>query len=278
MKNTITCPKCGNVQPDNSDRCFKCDFRLDNYKNYLESIDAEINGKSKKTNDRRQNFYEISPQWQQYVDRERNRAKKGNRKEVNPFLIIGLLILAVCIGSFVKYAIDTGMFKKDKNNTKTVTNNSTSGTTKTANAQANSSSNTSSNSKSTSTSKSNTTTTQTPKKEVKDSADSKNTDNKIEFSFETQNAIRSAESYLNFMAFSKTGLIETLIYDEYSKESATEAVNSLTVDWNEQAVRCAKSYLQFMAFSRNGLIEALEYDGFTKEQAEYAVNMVGYGN
>lgn len=100
-----------------------------------------------------------------------------------------------------------------------------------------------------------------------------------------ENAIRSAESYLDLKGFSRQGLIEQLSseYGEgFSKKDATFAVDYLedtdAVDWNAEAVESAESYLDLKGFSRQGLIEQLESeygDGFTHKQAVYAVNQVG---
>ena len=62
-----------------------------------------------------------------------------------------------------------------------------------------------------------------------------------------QNAVRKAESYLDIAAFSRQGLIDQLEYDDFSTEDATFAVDSITVDWNEQAARAAKQYLDTSA-------------------------------
>jgi len=97
-----------------------------------------------------------------------------------------------------------------------------------------------------------------------------------ELTMEEKNAYRSAKSYLNFMAFSRSGLIKQLEYEGYSKEAATIAVDSLNVDWKEQAAKCAKSYIELMSFSKSGLINQLKYEGFTQEEAEYGVAAVGY--
>lgn len=90
-----------------------------------------------------------------------------------------------------------------------------------------------------------------------------------------QNALRHAGQYLDSMAFSRSGLIDQLIYEEYSVEDATWAVDRVTVDWNEQAARHAKQYLDSMAFSRQGLLDQLLYEGYTPEQAEYGVSKTG---
>ncbi|MGP5731591.1 Ltp family lipoprotein [Arthrobacter rhombi] len=90
-----------------------------------------------------------------------------------------------------------------------------------------------------------------------------------------QNAQRAAESYLDYTAFSKPGLIEQLVFEKYSKADATWAVNRLTVDWNEQAADAAANYLDYTAFSRSGLIEQLVFEGYTPAQAKYGVSKTG---
>lgn len=96
-----------------------------------------------------------------------------------------------------------------------------------------------------------------------------------------RNAVRTAQSYLDIMGFSRKGLIEQLSSDAgsgYSVADATVAVDSLRVDWNLQAARKAKAYLEIMGFSCKGLIEQLSSragDGFTVEQATYGASQAG---
>lgn len=96
-----------------------------------------------------------------------------------------------------------------------------------------------------------------------------------------ENALSSAEDYLDLTAFSRLGLIDQLSSEYgsgYKIEDATWAVDQLRVDWNEQAVKSAKDYLDLTSFSRQGLIDQLSspYGGqFTLEQATYAVNKIG---
>ena len=96
-----------------------------------------------------------------------------------------------------------------------------------------------------------------------------------------KNAVRSAESYLGFSGFSRDGLIEQLSSsagDGYSVADATAAVDSLSVDWNEQAARSAQQYLSMMGFSCNGLIEQLSSDAgdkYTVSQATYGAKQAG---
>ena len=91
-----------------------------------------------------------------------------------------------------------------------------------------------------------------------------------------KNAKRLANSYLKSSSFSKSGLIEQLIYEGFDEATATLAVNSLTsVDWNEQAALLGASYLKISGFSRSGLIEQLEYEGFTNSEATYGAEANG---
>lgn len=90
-----------------------------------------------------------------------------------------------------------------------------------------------------------------------------------------ENALGSAESYLNFSAFSRSGLIAQLEFEEYSTADATFAVDTVAVDWMEQAEKKAQSYLDYSSFSRSGLIDQLEFEGFTPDEAEHGVNSVG---
>ena len=101
------------------------------------------------------------------------------------------------------------------------------------------------------------------------------TTTQVEIAVSLSNAIESARSYLDYTAFSRSGLIAQLEYEEYSTEDATAAVDSLDVDWNEQAALMAQDYLDYSSFSRGGLVEQLEFEGFTTEQAEYGVTAVG---
>jgi hypothetical protein len=96
-----------------------------------------------------------------------------------------------------------------------------------------------------------------------------------------ENALESAEGYLDFSAFSQQGLIDQLSsrYGEgYDVGDATWAVNQLSVDWRREAVESAKGYLDFSSFSRQGLIDQLSSsygEQFTLEEAIYAANKIG---
>lgn len=96
-----------------------------------------------------------------------------------------------------------------------------------------------------------------------------------------QNAARSATQYLQMSGFSREGLIQQLSSDAgdgYARADATAAVDSLTVDWNEQAARSAAQYLKMSGFSCKGLIQQLSSsagDRYTVSQATYGAKQAG---
>lgn len=95
------------------------------------------------------------------------------------------------------------------------------------------------------------------------------------------NAARSAKEYLEMSGFSRAGLIQQLSSSAgsgYAVEDATVAVDSLSVDWNEQAVRSAKEYLEMSGFSCKGLINQLSSSAgshYTVAQATYGAKQAG---
>lgn len=91
-----------------------------------------------------------------------------------------------------------------------------------------------------------------------------------------KNAVKKAKSYLNFTAFSYTGLIKQLEYEGFTHDEAVYGADNSGADWKEQAYKKGMSYLDFMAFSRDGLIDQLEYEGFTEDEIEYAITKIGY--
>lgn len=100
--------------------------------------------------------------------------------------------------------------------------------------------------------------------------------NEAEPTFGQRNALRSAESYLAFSAFSHSKLIQQLEYESYSNEEATYAADRCGANWCEQAAKSAEAYLKVSAFSQERLIQQLEYEGFTPTQAAYGMAKNGY--
>jgi len=96
-----------------------------------------------------------------------------------------------------------------------------------------------------------------------------------------KNAVRAAQSYLSISAFSRDGLIEQLSSQAgngFNVNDATKAVDSLSVDWNQEAVKSAQQYLKMMGFSCRGLIEQLSSRAgakFTEKQATFGAQRAG---
>ena len=105
-----------------------------------------------------------------------------------------------------------------------------------------------------------------------------NAESGSDFSNETasqENARESAENYLRFQSFSRSGLIDQLEFEKFSTADATYAVDAIDVDWNEQAAKKAESYLDTSSFSKQGLIDQLLFEGFSQSEAEYGVSTTG---
>jgi hypothetical protein len=90
------------------------------------------------------------------------------------------------------------------------------------------------------------------------------------------NAVSTAEDYIQYSSFSRSGLIDQLKYEGFSTADSTYAVDNITVDWNEQAAQTAQEYLDTSSFSRDGLYDQLIYEGFSSSQANYGLDAVGY--
>ena len=99
-------------------------------------------------------------------------------------------------------------------------------------------------------------------------------------SFEYEQALKSAQNYVDALHFSRQGLKQQLTSEYgsgFSEEAAEYALEHVDVDYKEEAVEAAQSYLDAMSFSRQELKQQLtsEYgSGFTEEEAEYALDQV----
>lgn len=98
--------------------------------------------------------------------------------------------------------------------------------------------------------------------------------------FEYEQALKSAQNYVDALHFSRQGLKQQLTSEYgsgFSEEAAEYALEHVDVDYKEEAVEAAQSYLDAMSFSREELKQQLtsEYgSGFTEEEAEYALDQV----
>lgn len=90
------------------------------------------------------------------------------------------------------------------------------------------------------------------------------------------NAVKKAKSYLNFTAFSRTGLIGQLEFEGFTHDEAVYGVDNCGANWNEQAAKKAQSYMDMMSMSRDRLKDQLEFEGFTNDQISYGLSAVGY--
>ncbi|WP_194763022.1 Ltp family lipoprotein [Microbacterium sp. UFMG61] len=91
-----------------------------------------------------------------------------------------------------------------------------------------------------------------------------------------QNAISSAQDYLEYSGFSRTGLIGQLEYEGFSTEEATFGVDNAGADWNAEAAETAQQYLDYSSFSRQGLYDQMAYEGFLPAEIEFGLAAVGY--
>jgi hypothetical protein len=95
-----------------------------------------------------------------------------------------------------------------------------------------------------------------------------------------ENALASAEQYLDLGGFSEEGLKQQLSSpagEGYSEADATYAVTHVDADWNAEAVEAAEAYLEISPMSKAALIDQLSSsagDNFTPEQAQYAADKV----
>ncbi|HET7506787.1 MAG TPA: Ltp family lipoprotein, partial [Solirubrobacterales bacterium] len=76
-----------------------------------------------------------------------------------------------------------------------------------------------------------------------------------------ENALESAESYLEYSAFSEKGLVGQLKSEGFSTADAQYGASHSGADWNEQAVKSAESYLEYSSFSESGLVGQLKSEG-----------------
>ena len=98
--------------------------------------------------------------------------------------------------------------------------------------------------------------------------------------YESQNCYDQAMSYLDFMAFSRNGLIHQLQHDGYTDNAISNALDLLEkyyVSWDTEALKKAQEYMETFSFSQQRLYEQLIHDGFTEEQANYGASYV-YNN
>ncbi|MCK9822382.1 Ltp family lipoprotein [Nocardioides cavernae] len=100
-------------------------------------------------------------------------------------------------------------------------------------------------------------------------------DSKPKESVSQANAREAAANYLDYSAFSRTGLIKQLKFEGYSEKDAVYGVDAQKADWMKQAAASGENYLEMSSFSRQGLIDQLKFEGFTPEQAAFGAKKNG---
>ena len=94
-------------------------------------------------------------------------------------------------------------------------------------------------------------------------------DNALNTRSEEFRAIEKAKSYIQYN-YSRKKIIDKLVSNGFSKETAEYAANNCDADWNQAAVNKALSYLQYN-YSANKIYKKLLDDGFTDDQAKFGV-------
>lgn len=89
--------------------------------------------------------------------------------------------------------------------------------------------------------------------------------------FEQEQALDKAQTYVDGQAFSKKDLKAQLKYHQFSEEAIDYAMENVIVDYRQECVEKAESYLDSMSFSEQDLRNQLQYHEFASEDIEYAI-------
>ncbi|MBQ4561781.1 MAG: Ltp family lipoprotein [Clostridia bacterium] len=81
----------------------------------------------------------------------------------------------------------------------------------------------------------------------------------------------TAEFYTYYMPFSYQGIIDHLIYMEFTPEEAQYGADQLEIDWNSMAKKYIEKYFSYHTYTDKELEEELVKAGFTKEQAQQGI-------
>lgn len=93
---------------------------------------------------------------------------------------------------------------------------------------------------------------------------------------EYQNALGSANSYVDYGAFSQKRLREQLEFEWYTAEAVDYAMENVRADYKEECLQNAESYLENWNFSQKRLREQLEYEGYTTSEIDYAMEHIDW--
>ncbi len=81
----------------------------------------------------------------------------------------------------------------------------------------------------------------------------------------------TAEFYTYYMPFSYQGIIDHLVYMEFTEEQAQYGADQLEIDWDANARKYIEKYYLYDTFEGEDLIQELTKAGFTRDQAEKGI-------
>ena len=91
-------------------------------------------------------------------------------------------------------------------------------------------------------------------------------------------ALKSAETYSEYMNMSKQAIYDQLVSEyggKFKPEEAQYAIDNINADWNKNALESAKTYREYMNMSKQAIYDQLvsSYGGkFRPEEAQYAID------
>lgn len=97
-------------------------------------------------------------------------------------------------------------------------------------------------------------------------------------SIEFKNALKSAQTYSDYMHMSKQGIYDQLVSEygeKFPADAAQYAIDNVKADWNKNALETAKDYQETMSMSKSAIYDQLisEYgEKFTASEAQYAID------
>ena len=87
----------------------------------------------------------------------------------------------------------------------------------------------------------------------------------------SEQAVITAQGYLEVLPFSRADLHGQLIFHGFSQEEADYGVSSCGADWKEQALRAARE-IDDPTTSREAIRAYLEFCSFSESEIEYALD------
>lgn len=89
---------------------------------------------------------------------------------------------------------------------------------------------------------------------------------------ENENALKTAQNYVDIMSFSEEGLRSQLDFEGFEPDQIDYAIDNVEVDYNQEAVDSATSYSETMSMSSSAIYDQLIFEGYTADQAQYGID------